>query len=162
MTDYQFQTLRLYRPATDGLAFLWIHTEGEQIVLNLGAAGKGSRQKRVPSARRRSVHNLIAELRQQGYCEVTPAEMPTVDVVWPVTGFCANCDELRFRRDMNLALSHRCTQLGLGFWVGSSTGQGTMELAYKVVDADLARPSLTRDVRDLAPDRAFEVSVRAS
>jgi predicted DNA-binding WGR domain protein len=88
---------------------------------------------------------LKREARAKGFRPIPKSRHATLVIEYPIDGF-GGADDLQRRHEIEDFLDQQIGWLGLGRCDGGSTGAGTMEIFCIVVDFELAKTSLVREL----------------
>lgn len=93
----------------------------------------------------KKIENEIAEKRSEGYRESDPEAEHTLLIEYTVDGF-GNEEDLSKRHALEDRMNQTLGWVGLGHCDGGSIGSGTMEVCCFVVDFDLAKKVIEKDL----------------
>jgi len=94
---------------------------------------------------KKTMNRLKKDARAFGFRSIPPSRHITLVVEYKVDGFGDDSD-LGRRHDLEGYLNERTGWLGLGYCDGGSSGSGTMEVFCVVVNFDLAKGALEKDL----------------
>ena len=135
---YLPETLRLYRRGPDGTDFAWIYEIGDRLFIDRGRLGEMADRRNVPISAWPLVSEEIAEAEAEGFVEIAEEDMSTFQIQYRTSREFASGEELEKRNQVRELLDEHFALTGQGFWIDSSTGMGTMESSFRVVDFDVA------------------------
>lgn len=137
-------TLRLYRRTTDGVEYLWFYEIGEQLFVDAGNLGQPATRASFALEHWPAIAEHIRIMRDKGFSEIDPEGMQFLQITYKVRDDFAHGDEFNKRNALLDKLDEHFALTGQGYWVDASSGSGTMELGYDVVDFEIAAASVRK------------------
>ena len=99
------------------------------------------------SVTRLTTESVLSSARANGYLEISEEEHTSLVLEYPVKESFASEQELNWRNEVSEQVDQLLGWTGLGKWTGSSSGSGTMKLAYLVVDFELAKRVIEEELK---------------
>lgn len=140
-------TLRLYRRQDGQREYVWVYEADGQIHVDAGVVGQMADRGVYPADEREAIEVHLAQLRSAGFAEVAPEDLVEIQITYATDDTFAGKAELDKRNALLDDLDGYLALTGQGYWVDASTGMGTMELVFQVVDFDIARSTLEQRLR---------------
>ncbi|NNE81605.1 MAG: hypothetical protein HKN18_15160 [Silicimonas sp.] len=135
-------TLRLYRRGPEGTEFAWFYEIDDRIYVDRGKLGEMAARRDVDIEDWPGIEAEIDALRTDGFGELDEEAWQFVQIVYEVKDGFASGDELAKRNAVTDILDEHFALTGQGFWIDSSSGMGTAEFGFLVVDYEIARESI--------------------
>ncbi|MFK7742534.1 MAG: hypothetical protein AB8H80_19640 [Planctomycetota bacterium] len=92
-----------------------------------------------------ALQHVLLKAVKQGYSELAYDDHATLIIEYPVADMGTEAD-LKLRHDLEARLAETLGWTGLGHCDGGSIGSGTMEVCCMVVDYELARSIIEKDL----------------
>ncbi|MDU8927332.1 hypothetical protein RXV86_08040 [Alisedimentitalea sp. MJ-SS2] len=151
-------TLRLYRRTPDGTEFLWFYEIGEQLFVDAGMLGKNATRASFAIEHWPAIKEHIRVMREKGFEEIATDAMQFLQITYHIRGDFAEKDELDKRNALLDKLDEFLALTGQGYWVDASSGSGTMELGFEVVDFDIAETTLREQLKGSEYDNFLTIT----
>ncbi|WP_137701524.1 hypothetical protein [Marimonas lutisalis] len=156
------EPLRLYNRNDKGMAYVWISEEDGNIRLDVGEMGHPAETGLYASEHWPRIRDHLEDLQEKGFAEIPSHEMQFLQIVYDVAGDYADRDELDKRAALTARVEEFLARTGQGYWIDATTGNGTMETGFLVVDFDIASATVSQelagtefddftDIRKMAP-----------
>lgn len=144
--------IKLYRRAQDKFEYWETWDKGEgTLIVHSGLVGNRGSTEEVASSffsnASKKVDKEIAARKSEGFTEIDPDDEFTLLVEYAIDGFGAE-DDLDKRYRLEERLNETLGWTGLGKCDGGSSGSGTMEVCAFVVDFEIAKLVIERDLVD--------------
>ena len=154
---YLAETLRLYRRSDTHWDFVWAFEYAGVFYVDHGRVGEEATQTAFQASDWHALEAALDRFRAEGFAEAEDGQMAVLEIVAPVASDFANADELALRNRVADDIDNLFGPTGEGFWVGSGSGAGTMEVAFAVIDYDLSRGRVANLLNRDHPAHGFEV-----
>lgn len=144
--------LKLYKTVNGQLHYWETWEENRRTAtIHWGIVGEEGEQKEVSSgffsSVHRSVQKLIDQKLEDGYTAFEEEQLATLEIVYTIDGFGSEAD-----LDKRYLLEEKLNQIlgwtGLGEVDGGSIGSGTMEVACLVVDVEIAKKVIQKELQN--------------
>lgn len=144
--------LKLYKTVNGQLHYWETWEENRRTAtIHWGIVGEEGEQKEVSSGFFSSVHKsvqkLIDQKLEEGYTAFEEEQLATLEIVYTIDGFGNEAD-----LDKRYLLEEKLNQIlgwtGLGEVDGGSIGSGTMEVACLVVDVEIAKKVIQKELQN--------------
>ncbi|MGV8091288.1 MAG: hypothetical protein AB2L24_05415 [Mangrovibacterium sp.] len=151
-TENSNNMLKLYKQIDNQLHYweTWDKDEKTAIV-HWGIVGRRGQDKEVKSGLfstfRKAVQKEIDEKLKEGYAEFDEDKMIFLEVEYKIDGFGTDQD-LDKRHRLEVYLNELLGWTGLGHVDGGSIGSGTMEAGCVVVDFEIAKKVIEKDLKN--------------
>lgn len=132
------ETLRLYRRTREGTEFLWVYENGDRIHFDVGLLGQMATRENYDIADWPAIEEHIRRMLGQGFTAIDPEDMQFFQITYKVAGDFAEGAEFDKRNALLDKLDEFFALTGQGYWCDASSGSGTMELGFDVVDFEIA------------------------
>jgi len=120
--------------------------EGDGVIIeHFGEVG--DRGEIWESVTRLTTESVLSSARANGYLEISEDDHASLVLEYPVKESFASEQELNWRNEVSEQVDQLLGWTGLGKWTGSSSGSGTMEVAYLVVDFELAKRVIEEELK---------------
>ncbi len=142
--------LKLYRSVNEGVEYweTWDNDEKSGTV-HWGRLGERGNDKVVISDKSSNFHEKIQEevtqVIEEGFGPIDEDELVTLLIEFKVDGM-GNSDDLDKRTRLESRMNETLGWVGLGHCDGGSIGSGTMEVCCFVVDFEIAKRIIERDL----------------
>jgi predicted DNA-binding WGR domain protein len=141
---------KLYKRLPDGsLAYHEAWTDEHELTEHWGRVGTTGESKEHPlskrSKRAEEMARILAPARAQGFAEIDEADHATLLVELRIDGMGTRSD-LKKRTRLEDRLNELLGWTGLGHCDGGSIGSGTMEVCCQVVDFELGKRVIEKDL----------------
>jgi len=138
----------LYKKIDNQLHYweIWENDQGS-ISVYWGVVGQQGETKTVEADSKKIISKQIKEHQLMGYREIPVDDMAILLIEYPVDGW-GTPEDLNKRYALQERMQDILPPLGLGFCDGGSIGSGTMEVCCFVVDFDLAKSVIEKDLKD--------------
>jgi len=145
--------IKLYREVGGVLRYHEAWPTEAGVTEHWGVVGERGETRAHPVDPGRTPSEVIEAILQpaidDGYAPIDDERMVTVVIEYPIEGMGAS-DDLDRRHDLEERMDETLGWTGLGHCDGGSIGSGSMEVFCIVIDADIARRTITDDLRDTA------------
>ena len=136
------ETLRLYRKGDSSIEYAWFYEFAPNLHVDRGQVGELAERRAVPIAEWTTIAAEIDTARAEGFRELADSEWQFVEIVYAVEADFASGEELNKRNRVTDILDEHFALTGQGHWIDSSSGGGTMENGFLVVDGLIAEKSI--------------------
>ena len=142
--------IKLYKRDDDGVLLFhesWADPSDQTVANHWGRVGERGdvRYYSIPDgvSDEECIEDMLTEPRKLGYSELSERDHSVVEVQYDLEDAWGTSADLALRNAIDDLLNDELGWHGLGQWIGSSMGSGQMEIAYHVVDVDLAIEVIT-------------------
>jgi hypothetical protein len=147
-----WEMLKLYKKI-DGQLHYWEtwETDNKSSVVHWGVVGDRGKQLMIGEKQHPNYTQLVEEAIQQrlreGYLELDDEQLIFLDVVFTIDGF-GSAEDLDKRERLEKRLNETLGWVGLGHVDGGSIGSGSMEVGCIVVDFEIAKNIIEKDLQN--------------
>jgi hypothetical protein len=141
--------IKLYKRDADGALLYhesWVDPSEGKVAVHWGRVGERGevRYSDLPDGADHDacIGDALTEARGQGFAELSEHDHNVIEVQYDLDQW-GGADDLDLRNAIDELLNEELGWHGVGEWLGSSMGSGQMEIAYMVVDAEIATEVIT-------------------